>query len=62
MKEFTRDNVTYSVRQKLSDGIQYQARYENGQTAWVFIKGKKHTREQVIYEIEELNARSNPEE
>lgn len=54
-KEFKKDNVTYSVRQACQNGVQYQASYADGQTSWVFIKGKNHTRKQVIEAVERIN-------
>ena len=55
MKTFNKNDVEYSVKQTLSDGIQYKARYDSGTEAWVFISGKKHTRQQVINAINEVN-------
>lgn len=55
MKTFNKDDIEYSVKQTLSDGIQYKARYDDGLEAWVFIPGKKHTRQQVIDAINEVN-------
>lgn len=59
MKEFTESGVTYSKKQTLNNGVQYQARYKDGQAAWAFIAGKKHTRKQVIESINEVNERSS---
>ena len=62
MKEFTKDNVSYSIKQKFNDGIQYRADYNDGQWAAAFIPGKKHTRQQVIDAINEVNSRSECED
>lgn len=62
MKEFIQENVTYKVNQKLNGGIQYRADYEDGQWAAAFIKGKKHTRQQVIDAINKVNVRSDNDE
>lgn len=62
MKEFTEENVTYKVNRNLNNGIQYRADYEDGQWAAAFIAGKKHTRQQVIDAINEVNTRSENDE
>lgn len=56
MKDFTIDNVEYSIKQDFgSTGIQYRARYQDGTQAWAFIAGKRHTRQQVIDAISNVN-------
>lgn len=58
MKPFTKDGIEYSVKQDFGKtGIQYQAIYSFVQhtlTAWVFIPGKRHTREEIVQAFLEL--------
>lgn len=61
MREFTVNDVAYSIKQKLNNGIQYQARYADGLSAWAFIAGKKHTRAEVIQAIDDVNLRNDNE-
>ena len=58
MKTFTKNNVTYSVRQHLCNGIQYEASYKDGLSAWAFLPGRRHTRAQVVGAVNEVNARA----
>lgn len=58
MKNFTIDGIEYSVKQAFgSTGKQYRARYQDGTEAWAFIAGSKHTRQQVVNAILEVNER-----
>lgn len=62
MKAFEKNGVTYSVKQNLSNGVQYKAEYSDNNVcteAWAFIAGKKHTRQQVVDAINDVNERSN---
>jgi len=60
MKEsFTKNDIQYSIRQQIGKSTQYQAKYSDGTSAWTTLRGKNHTRAEVIDAINNVNERSD---